>query len=237
MRVVGNREDPNLAILLPVAAALEELCDSLVFVGGCTTGLLITTERARVVRATKDVDVIAQVASIANYHQIEKQFVSKGFQHDVSEDAPICRWVKEGLLIDLMPSEKGILGFHNRWYPLALKTAERVSLPNGTEINLISAPVFVATKLEAFKDRGNSDFLASHDLEDIISVIDGRDELLKEMEESDKDLRGYIAGQFKLLFSVPDFEYALSGHLPGDTASQARLPDLLSKLKLLAGVG
>jgi len=136
-----------------------------------------------------------------------------------------------------MPSEKGILGFHNRWYPLALKTAERVRLPNGTEINLISAPVFVATKLEAFRDRGNSDILASHDLEDIISVIDGRDELLKEIEESDKELREYIADQFKLLFSMTDFEYALPGHLPGDAASQARLPDLLSKLKLLAGVG
>lgn len=236
MKEVGIKGDPNLAILIPIVAALEELCDSLVFVGGCATGLLITTERAQLIRPTKDVDVVVQVTSLAKYHEVEKQLESKGFQHDISDGAPICRWVKDEILVDLMPSEEGILGFHNRWYPLALKTAERARLPDGKEINLISAPVFIATKIEAFKGRGDKDFLASHDLEDIITVIDGRDELIKEIGESGKELQEYIAAQFKLLLDAPDFEYALPGHLPGDAASQARLPELINKLTLLARI-
>lgn len=40
--------------------------------------------------------------------------------------------------------------------------------------------MFIATKLEAFADRGGGDFLASHDLEDITTVTDGRPELTDE---------------------------------------------------------
>ncbi len=233
MKQVGIRDDPNLGILIPVAIALGELCDSLVFVGGCAAGLLITAERAQRIRATKDVDVITEVTSVKDYHAVERQFESRGFQHDVSEGAPICRWIKDGILIDLMPSEKGVLGFHNRWYPLAIKSAERVSLPGGLEINLVAPPVFIASKIEAFKDRGNNDFLASHDLEDIISVIDGRDELIAEVNASDKALRQYIGEQFRGLLETPAFQDALPGYLPGDSASQARLPELMEKLRLL----
>ena len=38
----------------------------------------------------------------------------RGFKHDLSPEAPICRWVLDGAMLDLMPSEPGILGFHNR---------------------------------------------------------------------------------------------------------------------------
>lgn len=78
-----------------------------------------------------------------------------------------------GCAAGLLITAEGVLGFHNQWYPLAVRSAERVRLPDGQEINLVSPPVFIASKIEAFKDRGNNDFLASHDLEDVISVIDG----------------------------------------------------------------
>ena len=35
----GIMDDPNLAILVTIAQALGDLCKSLVFVGGCATGL------------------------------------------------------------------------------------------------------------------------------------------------------------------------------------------------------
>ncbi|MEX2515618.1 MAG: hypothetical protein WD572_01725 [Gammaproteobacteria bacterium] len=237
MKQVGIRGDPNLEILVPVVMALDELCDSLVFVGGCAAGLLITTERAQRVRPTKDVDVIAEVTSIKDYHAVERLFETRGFQHDVSEDAPICRWIRDGILVDLMPSEKGVLDFHNRWYPLAIRSAERVRLPGGQEINLVSPPVFIASKIEAFKGRGNNDFLASHDLEDVISVIDGRDELITEVNTSDKALKQYIGEQLRGLLETPAFQDALPGYLPGDSASQARFPELIEKLRLLAKTG
>lgn len=228
--------DPNLPFLMQVAQSLGELCESLVFVGGCAAGLLLTSPRAQAIRATQDVDVVVHVVSTADYHAIEKEVASRGFRHDLSPDAPICRWVLQGVPLDLMPSEPGILGFHNRWYPLAVQTATRVRLPNNIEIRLITAPVFVATKFEAFHGRGDNDYLASHDLEDIITVIDGRPELKEEIEQAGDELKCYVANEIKALLADRDFLTALPGHLPGDAASQARLPELAGRMRAIGNL-
>ena len=146
----ANLVNPNLEILILVADALGELREELVFVGGCATGLLLTAQRAQSIRPTNDVDVVVQVATLADYHAMEKAVAARGFKHDVSPDAPICRWVKQDVILDLMPSAAGILGFHNCWYPLACRTAVRVKLTENINIRLIAAPEFIATKLEAF---------------------------------------------------------------------------------------
>ena len=153
MKQVGLLDDPNLDILYPIINALGELCESLVFIGGCATGLLLTSERSEIIRPTRDVDVIVQVTTLGDYHAIEKKIAAKGFKHDLSDDAPICRWLMDDIMLNLMPSEPGILGFHNRWYPAAIDSAERVRLPNQMQINLISAPAFIGTKIEAFHGR------------------------------------------------------------------------------------
>ena len=202
---IFRMDDPNLPILALIASSLGDLCDSLVFVGGCATGLLLTAPRAQAIRATQDVDVVVHAISIADYHAMEKAVEACGFKHDLSPEAPICRWILHGIALDLMPSQAGILGFHNCWYPLAIETAERIILPNGMDIRLITAPVFVATKFEAFHGRGNNDYLASHDLEDIITVVDGRPELLQEIDRADGELRRYIAIKFHNLIGAATF--------------------------------
>jgi len=237
VKTVGFKDDPNLEILYPIIRSLDELCESLVFVGGCATGLLLTAERSELIRPTRDVDVIVQATTLGDYHAVEKQIAKKGFKHDISDEAPICRWIKDNIMLDLMPSEPGILGFHNRWYPLAVETANQVRLPNKAIINLIHAPVFIATKFEAFQGRGKNDFLASHDLEDLISVIDGREELIEEIKSSNKGLITSIAKEIDALLKTKAFVSSLPGQLPGDSASQARLPELLQKLKQIVELG
>ena len=115
--MIARADNPNLAILEIAVQALGELTDSLVFVGGCATGLLVTSIRAHQIRPTEDVDVVTQVATISEYHSVEAQLTSRGFKHDTSPDAPICRWLSTGVTLDLMPSQPGVLSFHNRWYP------------------------------------------------------------------------------------------------------------------------
>jgi predicted nucleotidyltransferase len=88
-----------------------------------------------------------------------------------------------------MPALPGILGFANRWYPLAVQSAQRVVLPSGTSIQLITAPAFLATKFEAFSDRGKSDLLGRHDMEDIVNVLDGRPEIVEEVAASPDELK------------------------------------------------
>lgn len=227
--------DPNRAMLLRVAQALGDLRESLVFVGGCATGLLVTAIRAQMLRPTEDVDMVAHALTAQEYHKAEQQLQVRGFSHDTSEDAPICRWRYQEIVVDLMPSGDGVLGFHNRWYPLAVQSAQTVTLGEGISIRLIAAPVFVATKLEAFQGRGNGDFLMSHDLEDIITVVDGRASLAQEVRQSQAELREYLEANFRTLLASPAFLDALAGHLPGDAASQARLPALVSRFREVAG--
>jgi hypothetical protein len=135
-----------------------------------------------------------------------------------------------------MPTEP-LLGFHNRWYPLAVESATTVTIPTGATIRLIAAPVFLATKLEAFHGRGLGDYLASHDLEDVLTVVDGREELIAETRDSSAELREYLARRLSDLFASIDFIQAIPGHLPGDPASQLRAPVLLQRLRQLSNTG
>ncbi len=230
--------EANVALLVRVAESLGHLRESLVFVGGCATALLVTAARAQPIRVTLDVDLIAEVATLSEYHELERQFEALGFIHDLSAGAPICRWRMRRHIVDLMPTRSDILGFANPWYPIAVESAQEVTLPGtDTVIRLIRAPVFIATKLVAFHDRGQGDFLASHDLEDIITVVDGRDTLHDEIVTGPAALRGFIATEIDALLQNDEFIGALSGHLPGDGAAQRRLPQLVVRLRRLAEIG
>lgn len=231
--------NPNLAILELVAQALGPVCEEVVFVGGCATGLLLTRERPDRIRITEDVDIVAQALTVHDYHAVEKRVRAQGFSNDMRPGAPICRWVYGNVTVDVMPTVKEILGFANRWYPLAIATAQRVALPSGTSIRLISAPVFVGTKLEAFNDRGRDasgqpDYLGSHDLEDIITVADRRPELVDDCRAAPAELRAYLAQSFSALLADADFQSTLAGHLPADAFSQRRLNGLRETLMALS---
>lgn len=229
-----NPNDINVLMLESVAQRLgNDLLDELVFVGGAITGLLITDPAMPAIRPTEDVDLLVQALTLADYHRFGKTLAARGFAHDMSPDAPICRWRVGGVAVDVMPALEDILGFSNIWYPLALDTAAHQALPSGTQIRLIAPPVFLATKLEAFYGRGNNDYLFSHDLGDFLAVIDGRDSLVDECRASCVELRAYLRERVAGLLSTPAFIDALPGHLPGDAASQERVPDLEEKLRAL----
>ena len=134
-----------------------------------------------------------------------------------------CRWRYNNLEVDLMPALPGILGFASRWYPLAVQSAQRVVLPSGTSIQLITAPAFLATKFEAFSDRGKSDLLGSHDLEDIVNVLDGRPEIVEEVAVSPDELKRYLVDRCHELLALPNFMDALSGMVFPDESLAERV--------------
>jgi predicted nucleotidyltransferase len=227
-------QDPNLSKIELIAAALGPLCGQLVFVGGCAVGLLITDSAAAPVRVTFDVDLVARVSALSAYHGIEKEFVRLGFSRDTASDAPICRWRYRGLEVDLMPTDSKVLGFANRWYPLAVETAQDLKLPSGTIIRLITAPAFLGTKFEAYSDRGGGDMLASHDLEDIINVLDGRPALLEEVENAPAELRAYLRMRFTELLTAPNFLDVLPGMIFPDESLAERTQVVAERIGLLA---
>ena len=123
---------------------------------------------------TYDVDIIVEISSFADYAVFSERLRALGFQEDSSEGAPLCRWQWEQTKLDAMPLDEKVLGFSNKWYRETLAKADPVELDPETVIRAITAPYFLATKLEAFHARGKGDVFASHDLKDVIAVIDGR---------------------------------------------------------------
>jgi predicted nucleotidyltransferase len=229
-----NPTDPNVQRVELVAAALGELRDKLVLVGGCAASLLIDTPTAPVPRVTFDVDLIAQAAALRDYHALERQFSQLGFARDLSPDAPICRWKIGSVKVDLMPTDESVLGFANRWYPLAAATARRLLLPSGTQINLISAPAFLATKFEAFLTRGGGDLLGSHDFEDIINVVEGCGTIESDMSCADAGVRTYLAARFADVMAAPDFENVLPGLMAYDALHEQRVQTIRRRVRTFA---
>jgi hypothetical protein len=63
----------NLELLIAAAEKLRSILDELVFVGGCTTGLLITDEAAAEVRTTIDMDAIAEISSYPTGQRLRRK--------------------------------------------------------------------------------------------------------------------------------------------------------------------
>jgi len=109
-------------------------------------------------------------------------------------------------------------------------------LRDDLEIRMVTAPYFVATKLEAFKGRGAGDFPGSHDLEDVVSVVDGRETLSTEVRAAGAGLREYVHREIARLLANPGFIDALPGFLLPDAASQSRIAIVLRRLHDLASI-
>ena len=205
-----------LYMLETVAEAIgDDLRDRLVFVGGCTTALFITDPiTLEDVRLTNDVDLIVDLAGYGEWIELEKQLFGKGFTIS-PQDEVICRMRLGELIVDFMPDDERILGFSNRWYAQGIETAVSHPLTGELEIKHLTAPLFIATKLEAYRGRGGDDPLGSHDLEDVVVVVDGREELLAEVQGADEDVRNFIASELRAFKEHADFDNFLEGNIRG----------------------
>lgn len=197
-------------MLKTVAVALgDQLLARLVFVGGCTTALYITDSvTLEGVRATDDVDLIVDLAGFPEWAKLLEQLRKQGFSEAV-DDNVICRMKLGELKVDFMPDDEEILGFSNRWYAKGIETAVETSLDENITIRHLTPPMFIATKLEAYRGRGGGDLIGSRDAEDILLLVDGRQELVDEVAAAHADIRSYIAGEFKRLLSDRDFDHFL----------------------------
>lgn len=219
-----------------VAEQLGPLRDQVVFLGGAVTGLLLTDPAVPEARHTEDVDVLVAAASRSSYYRWEEALEARGFVRSRHEGDPICRWIASGVVVDVMPIVEEVLGFGNRWYAPAMEAAENLLLPDASEIRVVTAPYFLATKVEAFQSRGRGDFLLSRDMQDIVSVVDGRPEIVLEVGSSEGALRLFLAAEFRDFLAQEAFLESLSGHLLPDAASQRRAALVEQRFRQMAGL-
>ncbi|CZG10192.1 TPA: hypothetical protein JBE46_02390 [Legionella pneumophila subsp. pneumophila] len=213
-----------------VARKLGNLNDEIVYLGGCTTALFITDPLSLDVRSTLDVDCIIDVISLVQYQKFEKQLKEKGFYRSMNDDV-ICRWHFDDIILDVMPTDEKILGWGNYWYKEAMNHAISHQITEDLCIKSVTAPYFLATKIEAFKSRGNNDFLGSHDFEDIITVIAGCVEIGKEVQASNDNLKKHLQSVFCELLENDQFIQSLPGHVSDGPVTMQRVQTVIERIK------
>jgi predicted nucleotidyltransferase len=213
----------SVELLELAASALDDLLPEVVFVGGATVVLWITNPAAPPVRPTKDVDVVVEVTTRTAFHDFEARLRQRGFAEDIYSGL-ICRWrhKQSDLILDAIPADASILGFAGQWQGASLPFAIERRLPSGAAIRAITPPYLLATKIEAFNDRGKEDYLASRDLADVIALIDGREEVVEEALHAELEVRTYLVDELRRLLADPRFRDGVSAALLPDATSQAR---------------
>lgn len=224
------RYEFNLRQLVLIAEALGDLLPRVVFVGGCTTVLLVDEVAYSGVRQTEDVDVIVDLSTYLEHQEFSEALRARGFVEDVS--GPICRWLYKGgevtVKLDVMSADAKALGFTNRWYKKAMYQTTEHRLRDGLDVKVVSPVYFLATKFEAFKDRGKGDYF-SHDLEDIVFVLENRSDFIRELMDAPEDVKFYLSQEAKILLNEEFFNV-----LPGLMTLSASPKPVLNVLRLMA---
>lgn len=192
----------NIVRIKSVANLLGDLNEKVVFVGGATLSLY-SSRRTFEVRPTDDVDVIIEILNYPQRTELEEKLRSIGFANDV-ESGIICRWHIEKITVDIMPTDDPSIGFTNKWYPEGYKNAISYIIDDRCTVRILDSPYFLATKLEAFKGRGNNDGRTSHDFEDIIYVLENRSDIWQEMGTAPNDVKEYLLAEFRKLLDNPN---------------------------------
>lgn len=230
-------EAVSLRAIADVAELLGDFRDSVVFVGGATIPLLVTDAAAGSDRPTDDVDVVVEATSPVEYYALAAKLRERGFAEDMRDQPPvICRWKHGNYRVDVMPVEGSFMGFRGAWFRAVCDRPWTLEVRAGISVKVVRAPELLATKAEAFADRGRGDFVVSKDVEDILSVVNGRAELLDELREAPGDVRAFVCDTLGAWLANDDFMEALPGQLAGDDASQGRLSLLTNRLRSIASL-
>ena len=112
-----------------------------------------------------------------------------------------------------MPTDDASAGFKNQWHPDGFQKAIDYAIDPEHTVRILSAPYFIATKLDAFNDRGEGDGRTSHDFEDIVFVLENRSTIWEELNEMEDEVKQYLLNEFtKLARNHNLFEW-LDGHV------------------------
>lgn len=228
--------DPNLynrVRLRAVANLLSRLNVPVVFVGGTTISLYVDEAAAGETRPTDDVDVALEVTSYMEFTKIEERLREIGLVND-AESSVLIRYkapgyiinliegqptdiiagIQQGITVDFMPIKEIGLGPVNIWYPEGFINSVPIDIGSGTEIKVFPFCYFIASKIEAFKGRGQNDYYGSKDFEDIIFVLDNTGtDLLKKLKGGSEAVQAYLKAELKTMLEDPRWREAAEAHI------------------------
>jgi len=221
----------NLDRIETILKGLGELSNDVIFIGGACTQFYVDEPELLDIRFTKDVDCIFEVISKVKYDILCNVLRQKGFNNVLAENSPIVRWKYKEVIVDILPDDATIVGFgETKWFQLGRPMAWEYTTKIGSKIRLLPLPYYLASKLEASNGRGKGDILSDHDLEDIISIIDGREELVS-MAKYDSDVKEFIKKCFSELIANDSFIENLPGLISMDATANERADAVVEKMK------
>lgn len=200
----------NIAVVAEVAEALQDIKQDMVFVGGAVVSLYTDDPAADEIRPTQDIDMTLNIINLSHWEKVQTQLGALGFYPDPFGHA-ICSYRYKDIPVDIMATEDGPLGPANRWYKIGFENLWTAKAKE-QDIKILSAPCYLATKFEAFNDRG-SDYRTSHDIEDIVYVLDNRIGIVEEVANDDTRIADFIKEQLQIITNKGIMQEVLMAHI------------------------
>lgn len=208
----------NLEVIRKIAVALGAMNEQVVYVGGATVSLYINDPAADDVRPTKDLDISLAIASLGELEVIRKQLIRKGFKQSPEDDI-ICRFRYEDIKVDVMSTKAVGWAPANPWFASGFAQKEIIEIED-QKIQILPLPYFLASKFSAFNDRSAIDPRTSHDLEDIVYVLDNRMDIVEKLAKVPNDVRSYLADQLQRILDDRVMQEAILGNLFYETREE-----------------
>ncbi len=218
----------NLDVIYKVAVGLGDLNDKTAFVGGAVVGLYANDSAADEVRETYDIDISLEIISPARLEELRQILKAKGFKQS-ADDKIMCRFRYEDIKVDVMSTNEIGWAPGNRWFACGFKLLEKIIIKNKT-INILPLSYFLASKFDAFHERGAKDPRTSKDFEDIIYILDNRTDIADIIINSPDDVKPYLKEELKQIISNIVLQEAILGNLNIETQTE-RFERIMNNLK------
>jgi predicted nucleotidyltransferase len=223
----------NIAVVAEVAQALSELKEQMVFISGAVVSLYADDPAADEIRPTADIDMTINLMNFSHWVKMQERLAELGFVPDPYGHA-ICSYLYNNIPVDIMPAEESQFGPSNKWYKIGFEDLWLVKALN-EEIRILSAPAYLATKFEAFNNRG-SDYRTSHDFEDIIYILDNRTTIVAEVERTHPAIKAFLRQEFNKIIQNLFMDEILSAHIHPIQIDE-RYPIVLEKINQIISIG
>jgi hypothetical protein len=118
----------------------------------------------------------------------------------------------------------------NFWFKEGFQHLQTITLDGDVTIQILPLAYFLSSKFDAYHSRGK-DPRTSHDLEDIIFLLDNRVNLVADITDSPPNVLSYLQSEFSFLLTR-EMEEAILGHM-NPFSRKDRFPMLKEKLQTI----
>jgi hypothetical protein len=222
--------------LIAIAAgAIEPLLNRVVFSGRHVAGYLLSNAVGTASISTFTADDIVRVLSTASPDRVAADFQRLGLTRGTRTAASEQWRVSDRVAIDLMhvPGNEGDGTAIWHEYASLLTMAATVSLADKQlNVRITGAPALLALDWSAYLASGENPH-DSGELADIITLVAGRAEVVRELGTSPPELRDFVAGAIRRFVEYDGAEHVIRAALPTANRSGAMVQRVVERLRAM----